>query len=109
MTLNSVTHHSALLYSVHGYAWVHPSISIYIPGQRGSGTSEASGTSRHSAARAYIRAWNARGATSIYIYIYTNLLTAGFVSLGSLGNFASLGGPHLLGGGDAHGMRTGAD
>ncbi len=42
----------------------------------------------------------------IYTSIYTNILTAGF---GSFGNFASLGGPRLLGGGDAHGMRTGAD
>ncbi len=30
MTRNYVTHHSALLYSVHGYVRVHPSIYIYI-------------------------------------------------------------------------------
>ena len=41
--------------------------------------------------------------------VYTNILTAGFGSFGSFGNFASLGGPRLLGGGVAHGMRTGAD
>ena len=39
----------------------------------------------------------------MYIYVYTDIRTA------VLGSFASLGGPRLLGGGDAHGMHIGAD
>ena len=46
----------------------------------------------------YIRTWNARGATIIYIYIYTHIRAAGFVHFLSFGNLASLGGPRLLGG-----------
>ena len=43
------------------------------------------------------------------VYIYTNIRTAVLANFGSFGGFASLGGPRLLGGGDAHGMRIGAD